>query len=69
MRTRDEQRQVEYDAQRLGREVGEYEHGLTPIGGRLDPEDIAPMIVYLAGEDAHMITGQAYDVDGGGVMA
>ncbi len=60
---------VAYDAERLGRDPGEYEQGLTPIGGRLEPEDIAPMVVYLASADARMITGQAYDVDGGVCMA
>ena len=67
--TRMNDRRVEYDAQRFGREVGEYEQGLTPIGGRLDPKDVAPMVVYLAGDDARMITGQAYDIDGGVCMA
>jgi NAD(P)-dependent dehydrogenase (short-subunit alcohol dehydrogenase family) len=60
---------VEYDVRRLGRDREEYERGLTPIGGRLEPEDIAPMVVYLAGDEARMITGQAYDVDGGVCMA
>ena len=49
--------------------VEEYERGLTPIGGRLEPEDIAPMVVYLASDEARMITGQAYNVDGGVNMA
>ncbi len=69
VRTRVNDLRVQYDAARLGRDVEEYERGLTPIGGRLDPEDIAPMVVYLAGDDARMITGQAYDVDGGVCMA
>jgi NAD(P)-dependent dehydrogenase (short-subunit alcohol dehydrogenase family) len=69
VRTRVNDLRVEYDARRLGREREEYERGLTPIGGRLDPEDISPLIVYLAGEEARMITGQAYDVDGGVCMA
>ncbi len=69
VRTRVNDLRVRYDAERLGREVEEYERGLTPIGGRLDPEDIAPMIVYLAGDAARMITGQAYDIDGGVCMA
>ena len=60
---------IEYDAKRLGREVAEYEQGLTPIGGRLAPEDVAPLVVFLAGDEARMITGQAYDVDGGVCMA
>lgn len=65
VRTQVNDLRVEYDVQRLGREREEYERGLTPIGGRLDPTDIAPMIVYLAGNEARMITGQAYNVDGG----
>jgi NAD(P)-dependent dehydrogenase (short-subunit alcohol dehydrogenase family) len=69
VRTRVNDLRVEYDVQRLGRDREEYERGLTPIGGRLEPEDIAPMVVYLAGDEARMITGQAYDVDGGVCMA
>jgi 3-hydroxybutyrate dehydrogenase len=69
VRTRVNDARVAFDAERLGREIDEYEQGLTPIGGRLEPEDIAPMIVYLAGDEARMITGQAYNVDGGINMA
>ena len=43
--TRVNDARIVYDAQRLGREVAEYERGLTPIGGRLEPEDIASMVV------------------------
>ncbi|MFN0154920.1 MAG: SDR family NAD(P)-dependent oxidoreductase [Gaiella sp.] len=69
VRTRQNTLRVEYDAQRLGRDREEYERELTPIGRRLEPEDVAPMVVYLAGDEARMITGQAYDVDGGVCMA
>ena len=69
VRTRTNDLRVQYDADRLGRAFEEYEHGLTPIGGRLAPDDIAPMIEYLAGDEARMITGQAYDIDGGICMA
>jgi NAD(P)-dependent dehydrogenase (short-subunit alcohol dehydrogenase family) len=69
VRTRVNDARIVYDARRLGRDLEEYERGLTPIGGRLEPEDIAPMVVYLAGDDARMITGQAYNVDGGVNMA
>lgn len=62
-------KRIEYDAQRLGRNLAEHEKSLTPIGGRLVPEDIAPMAVYLAGDEAKMITGQAYNIDGGLVMS
>ncbi|MBC8354508.1 MAG: SDR family oxidoreductase [Planctomycetes bacterium] len=60
---------VQYDADRLGREFEAHEKQLTPIGGRLSPEDIAPMAVYLASDAARMITGQAYNIDGGVCMA
>ncbi len=60
---------IEYDAQRLGRDLAEHEQGLTPIGGRLVPDDIAPMAVYLASDAARMITGQAYNICGGINMA
>jgi NAD(P)-dependent dehydrogenase (short-subunit alcohol dehydrogenase family) len=69
VRTRMNDIRVQYDAERLGREVQQHEQGLTPIGGRLAPEDIAPMIVYLASDNARMITGQAYNIDGGICMA
>ena len=69
VRTRVNDARLAFDAERLGRAVDEYERGLTPVGGRLEPEDIAPMVVYLASDDARMITGQAYNVDGGVNMA
>lgn len=62
-------KRIAYDAERLGKTFEEQEAGMTPIGGRLDPEDIAPMAVYLASDDARMITGQAYNVCGGVSMA
>jgi 3-hydroxybutyrate dehydrogenase len=60
---------IAYDADRLGLPVEELEPKLTPIGGRLVPDDIAPMAVYLASDDARMITGQAFNVCGGLVMS
>lgn len=58
-------KRIAYDAQRRGISFEELEQSLTPIGGRLEPEDIAPMAVYLAGDQARMITGQAYNICGG----
>ena len=60
---------IEYDAERLDRNLAEHEQGLTPIGGRLLPQDIAPMAVYLASDAARMVTGQAYNICGGVNMA
>ncbi len=69
VRTRTNDLRIDYDAARLGRTVEGHERGQTPIGGRLEPDDIAPMVVYLAGDEARMITGQAYNIDGGVCMA
>lgn len=43
---------------------------LVPLGGKLgDPErDIAPVMVFLASDAAHFMTGQLLSVDGGMVM-
>ena len=37
----------------------------TPIGRFASPEEIAPMAVYLASEDASYVTGQSFNIDGG----
>jgi NAD(P)-dependent dehydrogenase (short-subunit alcohol dehydrogenase family) len=58
-------KRIEYDAQRRGMSFAEVEEAMTPIGGRLEPEDIAPMAVYLASNEARMVTGQAFNVCGG----
>jgi NAD(P)-dependent dehydrogenase (short-subunit alcohol dehydrogenase family) len=62
-------RRIEYDARRRGVSFDDIERDMTPIGGRLEPEDVAPLAVYLASDEAHMVTGQAYNVDGGVLMA
>jgi ketoreductase len=62
-------KRIAYDAQRLGRGFEEHERSLTPIGGRLVPEDIAPMSVYLASDEARMVTGQAFNICGGLLMS
>ena len=36
-----------------------------PMGRLATPEEIAPLVVFLASEDAAFITGQAYAADGG----
>ncbi|MCA9115584.1 MAG: SDR family oxidoreductase, partial [Planctomycetaceae bacterium] len=62
-------KRIAYDAERLGRDLEAHEKSLTPIGGRLAPEDISPMMVYFASDQARMVTGQAYNIDGGLVMS
>lgn len=61
-------RRIMYDAQRRGVSFEEQESTMTPMGTRLEPEDIAPLAVYLASDVARMMTGQAINIDGGVVM-
>ena len=68
VRTRMNNLRVEYDARRLGQTVAEYEASLTPIGRRLDAHEIAPLAVYLASREASVVTGQAFNIDGGFLM-
>ncbi|MEC8855996.1 MAG: SDR family oxidoreductase, partial [Chloroflexota bacterium] len=37
----------------------------TPLGRIAEPQDVADMVAFLAGDDASFITGQAYNVNGG----
>jgi NAD(P)-dependent dehydrogenase (short-subunit alcohol dehydrogenase family) len=68
VRTRMNNLRVEYDAQRLGKSVAEFEASLTPIGRRIETHEIAPLVVYLASREASVITGQAFNIDGGMLM-
>jgi NAD(P)-dependent dehydrogenase (short-subunit alcohol dehydrogenase family) len=58
-------RRVEYDARRKGISFEEQANSMTLIGPRLEPDDIAPLAVYLAGDEARMVTGQALNICGG----
>jgi 3-hydroxybutyrate dehydrogenase len=68
VRTRMNNLRGEYEAKRLGKSVAEFEAGLTPIGRRLEPNEVAPLVVYLASREASVITGQAINIDGGFLM-
>jgi NAD(P)-dependent dehydrogenase (short-subunit alcohol dehydrogenase family) len=58
-------RRVEYDAQRRGVSYQDQEASLTPMGRRLEPEEVSPLAVFLASDDAKMVTGQGWNVCGG----
>jgi NAD(P)-dependent dehydrogenase (short-subunit alcohol dehydrogenase family) len=65
VKTEMNERRVEYDAKRLGLSIAELEARLTPIGRRLEPEEIVPMALLLALDESAAITGQAFNVCGG----
>jgi NAD(P)-dependent dehydrogenase (short-subunit alcohol dehydrogenase family) len=55
-------------AQRAGATLEEMERRRAeaiPLRRANDPEDIAAMVVFLAGAGARNITGQSFNVDGG----
>ncbi|MEZ5658883.1 MAG: SDR family NAD(P)-dependent oxidoreductase [Burkholderiaceae bacterium] len=61
-------RRLAYDAERTGRGVAEIERGLTLVGRRLVPDEIAPLALYLASDASAGMTGQALNIDGGILM-
>ena len=68
VRTRMNNIRMEYDADRRGTSVEQLEAGVTPLGRRLEPDEIAPLAVYLASDDSAAMTGQAINIDGGVLM-
>ena len=66
--TRMNDRRIEYDAQRRGVSFEEQEQSSTPIGRRLEPDEIAPLALYLASDASASVTGQAWNIDGGVLM-
>lgn len=68
VRTRMNNLRLEHEAKITGKSIAELEASLTPIGRRLEPAEIAPLVVYLASREASGITGQAFNIDGGFLM-
>jgi NAD(P)-dependent dehydrogenase (short-subunit alcohol dehydrogenase family) len=68
VRTAMNNKRIEYDARRLGMKVEDLEGTLTPIGRRVEPEEIVPLAVLLASDESAAITGQAINICGGAAM-
>ena len=68
VRTAMNDKRLEYDAHRLGVRVEDLEGSLTPIGRRLEPEEIVPLAILLASDESAAITGQAFNICGGVAM-
>jgi NAD(P)-dependent dehydrogenase (short-subunit alcohol dehydrogenase family) len=68
VRTRANEQRIQYDSQRTGVPAETIERSLNPLGRRLLPEEMVPLALLLASDAGSMITGQAYNVDGGAVM-
>lgn len=68
VRTEMNEKRILYDAHRLGVTVKDLESSLTPIGRRVEPQEIIPMAIMLASDESAAITGQALNVCGGLAM-
>ena len=68
-RSRLNDRRLEYDSQRLGISFEQLEKESTPLGRRLEPEEVAILAVQLARDEARGINGQSINVCGGRVFS
>jgi NAD(P)-dependent dehydrogenase (short-subunit alcohol dehydrogenase family) len=63
--TRTADRRMTYEAERLGKSLEQVNAGISPLGRRLEPDEIAPIAIYLASPAAAAATGQTFVIDGG----
>lgn len=61
-------KRLAYDSARTGKSPEQLAAAMTAIGRRLEPDEIAPLAVYLASDASAAMTGQAINLDGGIVM-
>jgi 2-keto-3-deoxy-L-fuconate dehydrogenase len=60
---------LRHEARRRGTTLEEICRDIGPMGRRLEPEELAPIAVYLGSPDAGMTTGQTFVIDGGQLNA
>ena len=46
-------------------EASKYMNERAPLGRHAQPEEIAPLAVFLASDESSFVTGQTYIIDGG----
>jgi NAD(P)-dependent dehydrogenase (short-subunit alcohol dehydrogenase family) len=61
-------RRLEFDSKRLNTTVEALKQGSTPLGRRLEPDEVASLAVYLASDAASGVNGQSINVCGGRVF-
>nr|AIW63129.1 glucose dehydrogenase [uncultured bacterium] len=57
-----------YDSERLGKSIDELEEQASPLGRRLQPDEIAPLAIFLASDGGAAVNGQLINVCGGTVI-
>jgi meso-butanediol dehydrogenase/(S,S)-butanediol dehydrogenase/diacetyl reductase len=71
VRTPMQDRELAWEAELRGVEPAEVERLMvegTPLGRLEQPEDVARVVAFLAGDDAAFVTGEAVAVNGGAFM-
>ncbi len=58
-------RRMVYDSQRLNTPVAQLECQASPLGRRVQPDEISPLAVFLASDESRAINGQMINVCGG----
>ena len=61
-------KRLDYDAARLKQTKEQLEAQASPLGRRIQPDEIAPLAVFLASDGSGAINGQLINVCGGTVM-
>jgi 2-keto-3-deoxy-L-fuconate dehydrogenase len=67
--TRTSDLRLQHEADSSGRTLHDICRTIAPMGRRLEPEEVAPLAVYLASREAAMTTGQTFVIDGGQLNA
>lgn len=68
VKTRTGMSRATFEMKRQNKTLEQLESGSTPLGRILTPEEIAPMAVFLASDEALGITGVCVNVDAGTVL-